>query len=405
VTNSIGLGNRVTSDGTWNYRYDAEGNLIDKSTFAITSDNPTQPNGTTWIHYTYDNRNRLVKIENKVKPSGTTLTTTDTFSYDVLDRRVAKDHIPASGTATHERFVYDCDSDDVALVLDGSDFSSVKDRVMYAGGQVVAEDVKTGATVQTKWDVADHENSVRYIYLSGGGAPETVDYDAFGNVLTFTPGSRFGYAGYQRDAETGLYYCMARYYDPKLGRFISEDPAGAAGRRFINGTPWQQGIAEDAQKVFDEWRGGLERKVRSRNEHPAMESHLAKYRSLVPSLALLIHLADGGIGTVALLPLCKAISWSVYLESHARRIFADTVNSGPASARALSRKILDGTLRDGFSLRDVYRPHWSLLTTSNEAIVAVEFLIRLGWLKELSESTPGAPRTRYRINPKLAVRE
>ena len=31
------------------------------------------------------------------------------------------------------------------------------------------------------------------------------------------------------DAETNLYYFRARYYDPQLARFISEDPAGKAG--------------------------------------------------------------------------------------------------------------------------------------------------------------------------------
>ena len=38
----------------------------------------------------------------------------------------------------------------------------------------------------------------------------------------------------------------------------------------------------DAQEVFDEWRAGLEKKIRSGNLHPAFEAHLAKYRSLVP---------------------------------------------------------------------------------------------------------------------------
>ena len=35
--------------------------------------------------------------------------------------------------------------------------------------------------------------------------------------------------GYYRDAETGLYLCGARYYDPAYGRFINRDPIGQAG--------------------------------------------------------------------------------------------------------------------------------------------------------------------------------
>jgi RHS repeat-associated protein len=36
----------------------------------------------------------------------------------------------------------------------------------------------------------------------------------------------FGYAGYRYDAETGMYHAGARYYDPRLGRFIQPDPFG-----------------------------------------------------------------------------------------------------------------------------------------------------------------------------------
>ncbi|CAA9438335.1 MAG: hypothetical protein AVDCRST_MAG64-3987, partial [uncultured Phycisphaerae bacterium] len=40
---------------------------------------------------------------------------------------------------------------------------------------------------------------------------------------------------------------------------------------------------DEAQLRFDRWRAGLEAVVRSGDEHPAVESHLAKYRTLVPS--------------------------------------------------------------------------------------------------------------------------
>ena len=41
-------------------------------------------------------------------------------------------------------------------------------------------------------------------------------------------GTEFGYAGYRYDPETGLYHTGARYYDPRLGRFLQTDPAGHA---------------------------------------------------------------------------------------------------------------------------------------------------------------------------------
>lgn len=35
-----------------------------------------------------------------------------------------------------------------------------------------------------------------------------------------------GFTGYVKDAESGLYYAGARYYDPAIGRFTTEDPVG-----------------------------------------------------------------------------------------------------------------------------------------------------------------------------------
>ena len=34
----------------------------------------------------------------------------------------------------------------------------------------------------------------------------------------------FGFTGYMKDAESGLYYARARYYDPEVARFTTEDP-------------------------------------------------------------------------------------------------------------------------------------------------------------------------------------
>ncbi|WP_224753628.1 RHS repeat-associated core domain-containing protein [Paenibacillus terricola] len=50
-------------------------------------------------------------------------------------------------------------------------------------------------------------------------------YDAFGVVLesTGTISNPIRYAGYQYDQESALYYLNARYYDPKIARFLSED--------------------------------------------------------------------------------------------------------------------------------------------------------------------------------------
>ena len=81
-------------------------------------------------------------------------------------------------------------------------------------------------------------------------------------------------------------------------------------------------FTDEAQEVFDKWRDELEVRLRSEELPPALESHLAKYRSLMPSLALIFHLieyVDGTAegGAVGLRPTLQAAAWCEYLETHA----------------------------------------------------------------------------------------
>src|SRR6185436_8559208 len=82
----------------------------------------------------------------------------------------------------------------------------------------------------TTWDYssADALGSVIRTFDVMGNIVATTSYDSFGNATGATP-SPFGFTGRDWDVETGLYYHRARYYDPKIGRFISEDPIGFLG--------------------------------------------------------------------------------------------------------------------------------------------------------------------------------
>ena len=137
-----------------------------------------------------------------------------------------------------------------------------------------------------------------------------------------------------------------------------------------------------------------------------MESHLAKYRSLVPSLALLCHLADVGTGPVGIVALERALAWAEYLESHARRIYDAVIRSDLCAARALGERIRQGQLASPFGIRDVYRQGWAGLSTRAAAAAAVAVLVDLDWLRaEDVGAGPagGRPTARYHINPKLAA--
>ena len=78
-------------------------------------------------------------------------------------------------------------------------------------------------------------------------------------------------------------------------------------------------FAPEAQELFDGWRAELERKLRADEDHPVLLSHLAKYRSLMPSLALIGSLIDavtgGPCGPVSRAAAEQAIAWC----SHRKR--------------------------------------------------------------------------------------
>lgn len=67
-------------------------------------------------------------------------------------------------------------------------------------------------------------------------------YSPYGEVQTLGPdgGNSLQYTGREND-QTGLYYYRARYYDPVLKRFVSEDPIGLAGGvnlySYVDGDP------------------------------------------------------------------------------------------------------------------------------------------------------------------------
>jgi len=163
------------------------------------------------------------------------------------------------------------------------------------------------------------------------------------------------------------------------------------------------------QEVFYQWLSELEQKLRTTDEEPVVLEHLGKYRSLMPSLALIFHLLDLVTeGPNAPHRVTKdnaelAAGWCEYLEQHARRVYGLVTNAACQGAARLAEKLQGGALQDGFTVRDVYIKGWSLLSDRQPAANACYQLTTWGWLRE--QDIPSAPghkgKTVYLINPQV----
>lgn len=158
-----------------------------------------------------------------------------------------------------------------------------------------------------------------------------------------------------------------------------------------------------AQEVFYEWLTDLEGKLRNHQDEPILIEHLAKYRKLMPSLALIFHLLEVATeetpGAVSVRCAEKAAAWCDYLEAHARRIYDAGISITWQAARNLAKRILQRELSSPFDLREVYRKQWSLLRTREEVEPACDILLKKGWLQERIISEGGRPKKTYLINP------
>ncbi|TSA14896.1 MAG: DUF3987 domain-containing protein [Comamonadaceae bacterium] len=194
-----------------------------------------------------------------------------------------------------------------------------------------------------------------------------------------------------------------RHYKDLILRLVTLDPK-AVGASFTFDDVAYLPFDEEAQQIFDDWRQALEDRIRAADseEHPAMLAHLGKYRSLFPKLALILHLADGGIGPIGKNPALRAQVWTKYLEAHARRIYHTATNRTMQSAVALAKKIKAGRLDEGFTKTDVLVKEWAGLRTAEEVGTALTVLRDGSWLRVTEDRrTGGRPAERHYMNPKV----
>lgn len=183
----------LSTGGGYNnrYSYDANGEQIGRTVGGVS------------YTLSYDFDGELTGISSSGGSVGST--------YDALGRRFSR---TVGGVTT--RYVYDA-AGQVLLEEVGNSISSV-----YTWG------VDGLVPKDGEYPLVDGLGSERVVTNSSQGVTARVTYDAFGNVVarsgsSSNPYQFAGSSGYRNDRDTGLTYIRARYYDAKVGRFITRD--------------------------------------------------------------------------------------------------------------------------------------------------------------------------------------
>lgn len=305
-------------------------------------------------------------------------------------------------------------------------------------GLLVCRDELTG--LLNSWEKAGHEQDRAYYLEAWNGYGDSY-IDRIGRGTVYTQNmclSLFGgiqparlqqYLYANRLSNDGMFQrfqVLVCPDEPKRWELIDQSPDACAKNRAFDiikalaGMDFTQHGAQtdedrkiayyrfssEAQEIFYDWLTQLEiEKVRGKDE-PVLIEHLAKYRKLMPALALIFHLieiaggAEGGPVTREATELAAA--WCDYLEEHARRIYGLGQSISLHAASSLARRIARGEVKDGFTARGIYRNQWAQLTDKEMVQAACDMLVSKHWLQEIE--TPAAfqqrPKIEYRINPK-----
>ena len=92
-----------------------------------------------------------------------------------------------------------------------------------------------------------------------------------------------------------------------------------------------------------------------------------------------------------------------YLESHALRIYSGGSAPGMESAKEIIRRIKKGDIKDGFTIREIWRPQWSRLTTSEEVHAGLGILELYDWLTVKTVKTGGRSTQSVSLNPRIIL--
>jgi RHS repeat-associated protein len=114
------------------------------------------------------------------------------------------------------------DTEDILFEYDGNNTLTAR----YTHGPGIDDPIALERGGQSFFYHTDGLGSITEITDSSRQVVSSYSYDAFGNITskTGTLTTPYTYTGREHDAESGLYYYRARYYDPTIGRFLQPDP-------------------------------------------------------------------------------------------------------------------------------------------------------------------------------------
>jgi len=214
------------------FTYDAAGNRTDKNALLDAANRLRRFNGDTLTYDLDGNLDRRFRLTDSslfnqrlywnsigqldsVRTTRQGSTQTVRFGYDAGGRRVRK-----TVGADTVWYIYSGGR----LVAEYSDVGTQLRRYSYLPGMDNPHAVYQNSAYH--YYVTDGRGNVRALVNSAGNTVEAeYRYTPFGDTVS-TSGSLANpvrFAGREFDSETGLYYNRSRYYDPQLGRFISED--------------------------------------------------------------------------------------------------------------------------------------------------------------------------------------
>jgi RHS repeat-associated protein len=177
--------------------WDANGNPLSKTVGGVVTE------------YAYDTLDKLLEV----RSGATTLVR---FQYDYAGRRTQK--VGSDGAV---QYVHDG-----TAVLEELDAATGGVRAKYEWGSDRLISLFRTSEPRRYYGF-DGLGSVTNLTDASGASVASYHLDAWGNYRfpaeLSVSANRFGFTGHEWDAETKLYYAKARYFDPQLGRFLTQD--------------------------------------------------------------------------------------------------------------------------------------------------------------------------------------